>query len=566
MASSVDNCGTCYLRHVSKLSVVWCSDCGEGLCHDCEEHHSLSKASRTHKIVPIDECHKLPSFIANIKLHCDEHGEKYQLFCLEHNEVLCRKCVISGKHRECNKLSPVEDVIQNAKTSVVFTEISSSLQEMKENLNLILEDRQKNIFSISASKKKIETEISAIRQQLNHHLDEIQHLFIDELNKAVQNSTKKIQSFIVSLKENQRVIDEFIQDVETIKTHATDMQTFLGIKKLEAKLKKTEHDFHSCVNDDNLAHIVVSYKVNNRLKNINNEINTFGKTYVYDKPCELSVQRRKEDQAQVVKVNTESNFSIDRIKLTLITQINTTASNVSGCCILPCGKLVVSNFFPSYLVLFSSDGKVEKKITVNMRLGNIEDVACINNETVAVISAIASKIKLVDFISGKTCMKITTDSPCCSLTYTEGKFIVCPETERLQMVRIQDNETSKIGSMIVSRYITSLGDTLYSVQRDSNAVVCHKRNGDILWTFTDKEVLERPRGITVDEHGNAFIAGVKSKTVIAISSDGTKHKILLSNKDLSGSPWAVDFNRELKRLLVINDKDSQAFLYSVNYL
>lgn len=563
MASSFDNCGTCYLRHVSKLSVVWCSECDEGLCHDCEEHHTLSKASRNHKIVPIDECHKLPSFITNIKLHCDEHGEKYQLFCIGHSEVLCRKCVISGRHRECTKISPVEDVIQNAKTSVAFTEISSSLQEMKENLIRILEDKQKNIFSISASKKIIESEISAIRKQLNHHLDEIQHHFIDELNKAVENSTKKIQSFIVSLKENQKVIDECIEDLETIKKHATDMQTFLGIEKLEAKLKKTENNFQSCVNDHNLAYIVVSYKLNNRLQDINKEINTFGKTIVYVKPCELTIQRRKEDQAQVVKFKTEPKSSIDRITLTLITKMNTTATKVTGCCILPCGKLVVSNYMPAYLILLSSDGNIEKKLTMSMRMGNIEHFACVNNETVAVLSSPASKIKLVDIESGKTCRKIPTNTPCCGLTYNEGKFIVCPENGRMQEVGLEDSKTKVIGSQMVSRYTTTLGDTLYSIKRSTNTIVCHKRNGEILWTFTDKEVLDRPRGITVDGHGNAIVAGVNSNNIIAISADGKKYKILLSQ---CISPWAVFYNQKSSCLLVSNHSDGHAFVYSVNYL
>ncbi|CAC5388345.1 unnamed protein product [Mytilus coruscus] len=128
-------------------------DCDEGLCQDCTEHHSLSKATRNHKTISIAGYHKLPSFIANIKLHCDEHDEKYQLFCKKHNVMLCRKCVISENHVECKVIFPIEDVIQNAKTSVAFTEIASSFQEMKENLKLILEDRQRNVSSLSESKK-----------------------------------------------------------------------------------------------------------------------------------------------------------------------------------------------------------------------------------------------------------------------------------------------------------------------------------------------------------------------------------------------------------------------------
>lgn len=150
------------------------------------------------------------------------------------------------------------DGIQNSKTSVVFTEIESSLQEMKGNITLILEDRQKNLSSLSDTKKKIESEILAIRQQINHHLDKIQDQFIVELTSAVENSTQQIQSFLASLQENQREIDECIEDIVTIKKHATDLQTFLGIKGLENKLNETENTLLSWSNGELLAQTVVS--------------------------------------------------------------------------------------------------------------------------------------------------------------------------------------------------------------------------------------------------------------------------------------------------------------------
>ncbi|CAC5388346.1 unnamed protein product [Mytilus coruscus] len=563
MATLFENCCICNLRHISKHSVVWCSDCDEGLCQECREHHSLSKASRNHTVFPIGENRTLPSFIENIKLHCDEHDEKYLLFCKEHNECVCRKCVISEKHRECKGISPVEDVVKNAKTSVAFTEIVSSLQEMKENVALILEDRQKNICSISASKKKIESEISVTRQQINHHLDKLQDHFIAELTKTVENSIKQIQSIIMALTKIQKNIDEWIEEVESIKKHATDMQTFLGMTQLETKLNKTSNDLQSWIDGNNLSQTVVSYHLNTLLHNIINGKTKFGKTVVETMPSKLSLKRRTLGQAQMMKVNAKSTSSFEHMTLKLKTKMNTNAFNVSGCCILPNGNFVVSNYDPSYLRLIAADGKTENKIISIMQ--TIIDVACVDNETVAVISYTQKNIELVSLKSGKTIKNINTTAPALCLTYTEGTFIVCLENGQMKEVQLKDNKTIDIGSTVVSRSITESNSTLYSVKKDANTIVCHKRNEDVLWTFTDEEVLKRPRGISVDEHGNVIVAGVESNNVIMISSDGTKHKILLSQTDLCGSPWAVSFNNKFKYLLVSNDKDGRAFLYSVNY-
>ncbi|XP_071121929.1 uncharacterized protein [Mytilus edulis] len=562
MASSFDHCGICHSRHISKPSVFWCSDCDEGLCQDCIEHHSLSKASRNHKTVPLEEYHKLPSFIANINLHCGEHDEKYQLFCKEHNAMLCRKCVISENHVECKVIVPIEDVIQNAKTSVAFTEIESSFQETKENLKLILEDRQKNVSSLSDSKQKLQSEISAIRRQINQHLDKIQDHFIADLNKTVENSTQQIQSFIASLTNTQREIKECIEDVENIKKYATDMQTFLVIKQLENKLNETENEILLWTDSTGLGHTVVSFKINSILQNISNEITEFGTHSVDVQPCELSLHRKKEGQAQLT-VSLEPKTSVEHITLKIKTKFKTLSKSVSSCCILPCGKMVVSNFHPSYLNLFFSDGKFEKRI--NNIIPNIYDVACIDNETVAVVSIYEKNIKLVNLKSGKAFRSIYTDLPSNGLTYIKGNFIISSKEGHLLEVGLEDTKTNIICSSVGSLYVDSFGNNLYSEEKDKDTVVCQNRNGDLLWTFTDETVIKEIRCITVDEHGNLFVVGKESKNVIIISSDGTKHKILLTETDLCGSPWAIDYNSELKSLLVANEKDGQAFLYSVHY-
>jgi hypothetical protein len=72
-----------------KVSGIWCSECGEGLCLDCREHHGASKSTRHHVTVPIKEYGKLPIFILNIKEICEKHNEKYQMFCKPHDCPCC---------------------------------------------------------------------------------------------------------------------------------------------------------------------------------------------------------------------------------------------------------------------------------------------------------------------------------------------------------------------------------------------------------------------------------------------------------------------------------------------
>ena len=37
-------CGICESQHITKCAGHWCPECEEGLCSECQKHHSLSKA------------------------------------------------------------------------------------------------------------------------------------------------------------------------------------------------------------------------------------------------------------------------------------------------------------------------------------------------------------------------------------------------------------------------------------------------------------------------------------------------------------------------------------------
>ena len=84
MSSFPAFCGICDIRHISKPSDVWCPLCDEGLCGECIEHHSLVKSSRNHTTIPISNYQKLPSYVLEIKEHCEEHHEKFNLYCTDH--------------------------------------------------------------------------------------------------------------------------------------------------------------------------------------------------------------------------------------------------------------------------------------------------------------------------------------------------------------------------------------------------------------------------------------------------------------------------------------------------
>jgi len=121
MSSSPSFCGMCDNRHISKPSDIWCRDCEEGLCTKCTEYHSSVKISRNHATILIAEYRNMPSDVLEIKEHCDEHREKFSLYCKQHECPCCRFCIVEN-NRDCKEVAVLENITKNVKTSTMFNE------------------------------------------------------------------------------------------------------------------------------------------------------------------------------------------------------------------------------------------------------------------------------------------------------------------------------------------------------------------------------------------------------------------------------------------------------------
>ena len=173
MATSTVTCNVCSLRHITKSSAVWCSECDECFCTECKEYHSLAKATRDHVTITIGEYQKLPPFIIGITPFCDEHREKYQTYCKGHQHLCCRKCVIT-RHKNCKDIVPLEDVVDNVKNSSSVHEMEHLLDDLTKNIKAIIASGKGNLDMLNETKAGIEKEIKQTRLTINGYLDKLE--------------------------------------------------------------------------------------------------------------------------------------------------------------------------------------------------------------------------------------------------------------------------------------------------------------------------------------------------------------------------------------------------------
>ena len=561
MTTSTVAYDVCSLRHITKSSAVWCSEC-EGFCTDCKEYHSLAKATRDHVTITIGEYQKLPPFIVGTNPLCDEHREKYQTYCKGHQNLCCRKCVITS-HNNCKDIVPLEEVVDNVKNSSSVHEMEHLLDDLTKNIKTIIASGKDNLDMLNETKPSIEKEIKQTRLAINGYLDKLERELLVKLQEACDSAKGQILDLAVTLAKKEKEIRECQDNLQNIKTHATDLQTFLSLKQIQAEITKNERFVQSLIDDQQVSKRMLHCKIHQTLKTLTTDVHCFGEVTTPITPCDITLERRSDKQAQMIVAGVPSR-SIGNISLKLKQNLTSGNNQITGCSILTGGKMIFIYYYPVYLLILNADGSTDRKIPVQISHGM--DVACIDQNTAAVTSLVDNFIQVVDINTGKTVKRINTNTACSGITSINGTLVFSAIGKGLRKVDLKDERIVEIVDFAAGywSYVTSFNDRLYYTVSIRSEVVCCDINGTILWTFTDTSVLKRPLSIAVDDYGNVYVVSAKSVNVIVISPDGKEHRQLLSKADRLNVPSALYYERKTRQLLVANHNTS-AFLYSVNY-
>ena len=566
MTSSPSTCGICDVRHISKPSDVWCPECDQGLCVNCSSHHSLSNTSRNHSTIPISEYQKLPSFVLEIREFCNEHKERLLLYCKEHGCPCCRICIVED-HSECKGFDILEKIVKSVKTSQTFNETEQIIDEMMENIHKIRQNRENNSVTVTEQKRTIEQEIQELREKMNNHLDKLQEDLLNELTEAVSIVTRQTSELMVSLDEKQKELNEYMTNMVNIKQYASDLQTFLALRQIGRDTEAQTACLHALVNSDSLKQTKITCNIDTSLKNLTTSIQSFGEVVVESKPCELTLVRKKDKQAQIMVADL-SPMSVDNIHLNLKQKVNTKGEDIRGCSLLPDGRMVFLCQGKNIVTFLNKEGVELFQIGKDKIGFRVYDALYIKEDNgVAVSSGIDVKhcITLIDIKSQKVMTTIFMETDICGMAIRGRTIYYCAWGKGLKMLNLNDKSVSDIINRDMSYviYLATFGDKLYYTNWNTGTVTCCDLQGTTQWEFKDERVLRYPRGITVDNDGNVYVTGRDSNNVVVISPDGQRHKQLLSSKDGLVNPHVLDYERSTNKLLVVNRRDI-AFLFDVS--
>jgi hypothetical protein len=470
-------------------------------------------------------------------------------------------------HSECKGFDILETIVKSVKTSQTFNETEQIIDEMMENIHNIRQNRENNSVTVTEQKRTIEQEIRELREKMNNHLDKLQEDLLNELTEAVSIVTRQTSELMVSLDEKQKELNEYKTSMVNIKQYASDLQTFLALRQIGRDTEAQTECLHALVNSDSLKQTKITCNIDTSLKNLTTSIQSFGEVVVESKPCELTLVRKKDKQAQIMVADL-SPMSVDNIHLNLKQKVNTKGKDIGGCSLLPDGRMVFS-CREKIIVTFLNKEGVELFQIGKDKIGfRTYDALYIKEDNgVAVSSGLYAKpyITLIDIESQKVMTTIFMETDICGMAIRGRTIYYCAWGKGLKMLNLNDKSVSDIIKRDMSYviYLATFGDKLYYTNWKTHTVTCCDLQGTTQWEFKDERVLRYPRGITVDNDGNVYVTGRDSNNVVVISPDGERHKQLLSSKDGLVNPHVLDYERSTNKLLVVNRNDI-AFLFDVS--
>jgi DNA-binding beta-propeller fold protein YncE len=320
------------------------------------------------------------------------------------------------------------------------------------------------------------------------------------------------------------------------------------------------------VNSDSLKQTKISCNIDTSLKNLTTSIQSFGEVVVESKPFELTLVRKKFKQAHIM-VADRQHMSVENIHLNLKQIVNTKGEDMSGCSLLPDGRMVFSCYRKDIVTFLNEEGvKLFQIGKDETRFSTCDTLYIKEDNSVAVSSGLDSNscIAIIDIESKKVMTTISVDTNICGMAIRGKTIYYCAWSKGLKMLNLDDKSVSDIINRDISsvNYVATFGDKLYYTNYNTHTVTCCDLQSTTQWEFKDERVLSGPLGISVDNDGNVYVTGRHSNNVVVISPDGQRHKQLLSSTDGLKAPRVLDYERSTNRLLVVN-KWHIAFLFDV---
>ena len=227
-----------------------CSNCCVFMCEFCVTAHKRITATRSHKILSLEEVKRVGSKALVKPEFCEKHGEELlKLFCQTCQKTICRDCTIVD-HRE-HKYHFVADIAEEERSSVrvILEKCIAKEKAVEKGLKAVQNMKVRVLSKVSEVNKRVDSFICEQVKVLEEHRAHLKHEATTRGQvkvKQLESQADDLSSLLVQLRSAIDFTSQAIEDGDDIKLLSLKTQLVQRLSKLNSsqdQLKPCRNDY-----------------------------------------------------------------------------------------------------------------------------------------------------------------------------------------------------------------------------------------------------------------------------------------------------------------------------------
>ena len=562
-------CETCFENKNKKIRVVcMCEECNIFMCTKCHDVHKQMPFSQKHRLL---RGSKMPKSLAdkpikysNCELHINNINDRY---CLKHHVMLCIEC-FKQNHQRCH-VDTITDLCKILGTDDINS-FTAVVAKIKLNVQNTQSKLQNNIANLTKERENEIKRAEKAKQDMIQKANEMYNETVSGITKHYHNKVGEIKSHIVGLTDELHDLDEIRKKLNRKASVKFDPNLFIQMQQIVDTTQKCKREIDDMISEIKTTKISFSFS---------KEISDFLSCTRFGDVKEISSPLSFTDdvgdiffpyvtfQAWQTKLAKRDAVDISHIVVRKMSHIDIRSSKddcppgVCGLAVTDNGTLLVADGINKTLKVFSQDTTLLSSVPLS---DGCNDVT-VTEDDIAVVS---TRDKTLDFLDitnpptssvqrsvslGYKVLGITLGYSACGIATYKDRLVVTARTTP-RSVRMIDTNGKEVWSVskgpdnqqlfvepdyIVTSKINDTETVIVSDWMKETLTLLNVNNGSLLKIINMKG--KGPRGITVDNDGNIFVACGSTSEICVWSNDFTKSRTLISRKDLDSAPGCIAY-------------------------
>ncbi|XP_061177597.1 E3 ubiquitin-protein ligase TRIM45-like [Saccostrea echinata] len=499
-------CSACQRENEEEEATDICLICQEFLCRNCTKYHRRNLASRTHKIVSLNEPKaviELTSLLRNE--NCQEHPDrKVELYCNDHGKPCCTLC-ISTEHRRCDSIDDIQKAVERIKNSDNLQALQKEFRKYEEELLTAKKSHEDNISEIDSTSDLITEETKKLKEEIIEQLDKLESEHHNELSKVMKESRGMLNKNIDSLSDR-------IKFTRICLTKLQEMKAERGASFMK-EYHKNKGNFE-IMKRQNTSKKELRIQIES---NAARELERFKNSILLLRPQVKNIVRNQFTDLDLLNAHFSVLYDFDALGL-----------NICSGTFLPDGTFVVASHSKSEIGLnkYSLTNDTSTRLKTFHSDSYLFDVRCVEDE----LYVTDHTNKRVIVISNDTFIKLREFSvhpkfyPFGIAIW--GKFLLVASETAILKYDMQGNliHSYPVEDRVLYVVVVDNGHIVYSNEYTHNVSTMDDQ-GTALWTYSSPK-LRTPYSVDKDEMNNIYVAGTDSNNVHILSSSGSLIRIV----------------------------------------